>query len=122
VPYVWADIDPAGGGSAGFDCSGLVVWAYAQVDIDLPHNSEAIRQDYQITRFGEKAKVKPGDVVFFHTDDRNGPDAASHIAICLDPDRMVVAPHTGGVVEREDISSVPGFMSYGFVREVTGTH
>lgn len=125
VPYVWAAVDPAGpagGPGAGLDCSGLVIVCYAKADVLLPHNSEAIRQDNRVTLFGDKHKVKPGDVVFFHTDDRNGPNAASHIAICLDSDRMIVAPRTGEVVQRQAISSVGGFMAFGFIKAVTGTH
>ena len=36
-PYVWA-----GAGPNDFDCSGLVMWAYEQLGIDLPHNTVAM--------------------------------------------------------------------------------
>ena len=38
VPYRWGGESP----ETGFDCSGLVRWAYGRVGIDLPHNSYAL--------------------------------------------------------------------------------
>ena len=36
TPYVWAGSQPG-----GFDCSGLVMWAFSQVGVSLPHSSSA---------------------------------------------------------------------------------
>ena len=36
TPYVWGGAAPG-----GFDCSGLVMWAYAQVGVSLPHSTYA---------------------------------------------------------------------------------
>ena len=38
VPYRWGGESP----QTGFDCSGLVRWAYGRVGIDLPHSSYAL--------------------------------------------------------------------------------
>jgi cell wall-associated NlpC family hydrolase len=83
TPYVW-------GGSApgGFDCSGLVMWAYAQVGVSLPHSSYA--------QFGygvavSRDQLQPGDLVFF--------DGLGHVGIYIGGGQFVHAPHTGDVVK-----------------------
>jgi peptidoglycan DL-endopeptidase CwlO len=83
TPYVW-------GGSApgGFDCSGLVMWAYAQVGVSLPHSSYA-----QFT-YGvpvSRDQLQPGDLVFF--------DGLGHVGIYIGGDQFIHAPHTGDVVK-----------------------
>ena len=40
TPYVWGGAAPG-----GFDCSGLVMWAYAQVGVSLPHSTYALYCD-----------------------------------------------------------------------------
>lgn len=53
--YVYASSDP----DRGFDCSGLVRWAWASVD-DLPRNSRAqIRYAYDVN------EPRPGDVLYY---------------------------------------------------------
>jgi cell wall-associated NlpC family hydrolase len=78
VPYIWADEDPKGGGSAGFDCSGLVKWAYSQVGILLPHQSEQMRA---VMTPCPVASVRPGDVLHYDFDQ---PGVSSHVALFLD--------------------------------------
>lgn len=126
VPYVWADanpIGPAGGPGSGFDCSGIVLWCYARVGVTLPHLSEGIRKDPQVKTFTSRQNIKPGDMVFYHNSDRNGPwPAASHIAICTDKDSQIAAPDFGQDVQRQPISFGSNLVSFGFVPEVTGQH
>ena len=50
VPYHWGGESP----SSGFDCSGLVRWAYGRVGVELPHNS------YALYREGRRVSVIPG--------------------------------------------------------------
>ena len=74
----------------GFDCSGLMVYAFAGVGITLPHYS-----GYQIDA-GPKFPLdqrKPGDMLFWADD--NG---VHHVALYLGDDEMVEAPESGKVV------------------------
>ena len=59
VPYVWGGSSPS-----GFDCSGLVKYAYGKIGVYLPHSS-AMMWNYgvQVTR----SQMKPGDIVFFYS-------------------------------------------------------
>jgi cell wall-associated NlpC family hydrolase len=84
VPYHWGGASP----EVGFDCSGLVYWAYEEVGITVPHSS------YTLYTFGKKvslSRLKPGDVLFF--------DGLGHVGLYLGGGRMVHAPETGRNVE-----------------------
>jgi cell wall-associated NlpC family hydrolase len=83
VPYRWGGASPA-----GFDCSGLVYWAYARLGIDLPHSSYALfDQGRQVAR----PRMKPGDLLFF--------SGLGHVGIYIGRGRMVHAPHSGTRVQ-----------------------
>lgn len=56
-PYVWGAEGPD-----SFDCSGLVMWAYRQLGIELPHQSEA--QMARATRVVSVSEARPGDVLW----------------------------------------------------------
>jgi cell wall-associated NlpC family hydrolase len=84
VPYRWGGESPA----TGFDCSGLVRWAYGQVGIDLPHSSYAL---YGQGRRVSESNLAPGDILFF--------EGLGHVGLYLGRGRMVHAPQTGRDVE-----------------------
>jgi cell wall-associated NlpC family hydrolase len=84
VPYVWGGTTPA-----GFDCSGLVMWAYAQVGISLPHYSGA---QYADTTHIPMADIEPGDLLFY------GPGGSEHVAMYVGGGSMIEAPYTGASV------------------------
>jgi cell wall-associated NlpC family hydrolase len=84
VPYRWGGESPR----TGFDCSGLVRWAYGRVAIDLPHSSYAL---YSTGRRVSESGMEPGDIVFF--------EGLGHVGIYLGRGRMVHAPQTGRNVE-----------------------
>jgi cell wall-associated NlpC family hydrolase len=76
-PYVWGAAGPT-----TFDCSGLVVWAYRQVGINLPHYSGA---QYQTTTRISASQLQPGDLVFY------GPGGSEHVAIYIGGNQLVQA-------------------------------
>jgi cell wall-associated NlpC family hydrolase len=84
VPYRWGGESPA----SGFDCSGLVRWAYGRVGIDLPHNSYAL---YGQGRRVPEVGMEPGDILFF--------EGLGHVGLYLGRGKMVHAPQTGRNVE-----------------------
>jgi peptidoglycan DL-endopeptidase CwlO len=86
-PYVWGAAGPN-----AFDCSGLVMWAYAQVGISLPHFSGAQFAD---TTQISMSDLEPGDLVF-------PADPGQHVAMYIGGGMIVQAPFTG-----EDVQVVP---------------
>ena len=87
-PYVWAAAGPG-----AFDCSGLVVWAFAQEGITLPHyTGDLWNSGVHIPR----ADLEPGDLVFFFPD-------ISHVGIYLGDGLMVDAPDFGEVVRVDPV-------------------
>lgn len=58
-PYIWAGIGPS-----GFDCSGLVMEAYAHAGVSLPHNTVAMLDSGKLTRTTHPVW---GDLAFFGT-------------------------------------------------------
>ena len=93
-PYVWA-----AGGPGSFDCSGLTSYAYAQVGVSIPHQSQ---QQYNlVARKGhlvyDIGSLKPGDLVFWG----NGGSATAiyHVGIYIGGGRYVHASSPGvGVI------------------------
>lgn len=79
-PYVWG-----GAGPRVFDCSGLVMWAYAQVGISLPHFTG---DQWNMGVHVPRADLQPGDLVFFYAD-------ISHVGLYLGHGLMVDAPDFG---------------------------
>ena len=84
VPYVWGGASPS-----GFDCSGLVMYVYAQVGVSLPHN--AAMQYNSVGVFVSRDQLQPGDLVFF--------DGLGHMGMYIGGGQFIHAPHTGDVVK-----------------------
>ncbi|MCX8006828.1 MAG: NlpC/P60 family protein [Coriobacteriia bacterium] len=84
VPYVWGGESP----TAGFDCSGLVMYVFRQHGVQLPHYSRA---QFALGERVTPADLKPGDVVFFGS-------PVYHVGIYVGGGWFVHAPRTGDVV------------------------
>jgi cell wall-associated NlpC family hydrolase len=88
----------------GFDCSGLVQWAYARNGVRVPRTVDAQHQAGHPVRVPE---LGPGDLLFFNTSFKR---TTLHVGIATSPDRFVHSPSTGGRV-REDRLSDPYWSS-----------
>ena len=84
IPYVWGGASP----STGFDCSGFVMYVFAQVGVSLPHHAASI---YGYGTPVSRDQLAPGDLVFF--------DGLGHMGIYIGGGQFVHAPHTGDVVK-----------------------
>ena len=99
IPYVWGGASPG-----GFDCSGLVMYVYAQLGISLPHYTVS---QWSSTIPISSSDLAPGDLVFF--------DGLGHVGIYIGGGRFIDAPHTGSVVR---VDSISGFGSFDGARRV----
>jgi peptidoglycan DL-endopeptidase CwlO len=102
TPYEWAGASPG-----GFDCSGLVMYSYAQVGVSLPHSSYAMWSDGVAV---PRDQLEPGDIVFF--------DGLGHVGIYIGGGEFVHAPHTGTVVQVSSLDSGSYAGSYVGARRV----
>lgn len=93
VPYRWGGASP----EAGFDCSGLSLYAWSQVGVALPHYTVAIWNSQPRV----DGALQPGDLVFF---------GMGHMGIYIGGHRFVHAPQSGDVVR---VGSMAAGTNYG---------
>jgi cell wall-associated NlpC family hydrolase len=101
VPYRWGGADPL----TGFDCSGLTMYVYAQLGIQLPHYAA---DQWQQLPHVDASQLEPGDLVFFEPR-ANGP---GHVGIFAGGDNFIEAPHTGDVVKIASLSQEAAMLGY----------
>ncbi|MFJ9677331.1 NlpC/P60 family protein [Streptomyces sp. NPDC101194] len=91
-PYVWG-----ANGPAGFDCSGLMQWAYAQAGVSLPRTSQAQRYAGRMVPLSE---ARPGDLVAYRAD-------AGHIGMYVGNGQVIHAPYPGAPVRYDPVGMMP---------------
>jgi peptidoglycan DL-endopeptidase CwlO len=96
TPYIWGGASPS-----GFDCSGFVMYVYAQMGVSLPHSSYA---QYGAGVPVSYTQLQAGDLVFF--------DGLGHVGIYVGGGMFIHSPHTGDVVK---VSSMSGWYASTYV-------
>ncbi|MDF6021600.1 C40 family peptidase [Streptomyces sp. JH34] len=91
-PYVWGASGPA-----GFDCSGLMQWAYAQAGVALPRTSQDQRYAGRVVPLSQ---ARPGDLVAYRAD-------ASHIGMYAGDGQVIHAPYPGAPVRYDPVGMMP---------------
>ncbi|MGW2207168.1 C40 family peptidase [Streptomyces sp. NPDC001774] len=84
----------------GFDCSGLVVYAFAQAGITLPRTAA---QQYAASQHIHPRDLRPGDLLFYGTTDAS----IHHVGIYTGNGLMINAPRPGTSVRIDPIKSLP---------------
>ena len=95
VPYVWGGETPG----VGFDCSGLVQWAWAQAGIQIPRTTES---QYPAMVHVTLNDLEPGDLLFYYNLD--GDNAVDHVVMYVGSgpwgsSTVIAAAHTGTNVD-----------------------
>lgn len=92
VPYVWGGESPS-----GFDCSGLVAYAYEHsIGLSMPHYTVA---QYDMFPKVPLSDLEPGDIVFFYGLDHEG--------MYIGGGDIIQAPYTGTVVQITPLADMP---------------
>ncbi len=92
VPYRYG-----GSTSKGFDCSGLVQYAYSQAGKSIPRTTAAQWQRLQPVA---ASNLRVGDVLFFNIEGK-----VSHVGLYLGRRRFVHAPSSGREVTIAELDS-----------------
>jgi len=108
VPYIWAGDSPA----TGFDCSGLVLWIFQNLEL-LPRKDTTAHGIYSLLLEqgmispllpGREWTPLPGDLLFY------GHDRISHVAIALDDVIAISATGGGSKTTSREIAERDGAM------------
>jgi cell wall-associated NlpC family hydrolase len=99
APYSYGSESP----SSGFDCSGLVYWAFKNHAGILPRSSSdqwELRHNARYKRVWKRDRLRRGDLMFFNTSG----SGVSHVALYIGHEKMVHAGSSAGRVERDSIN------------------
>ncbi|WP_235640018.1 C40 family peptidase [Clostridioides difficile] len=95
----WKAIQMGGNGPSSFDCSGLMVYCFKKVNVNLPRTSS---QQSKVGKKVEKNNLQAGDLVFFH-------NPVSHVGLYVGNGEFLHAPQTGDVVKISKLSNRKDF-------------
>ncbi|WP_233510189.1 C40 family peptidase [Actinomadura craniellae] len=95
-PYVWGGESEAEG---GYDCSGLMQFAFARAGIRLPRVAADQARAGWVLPY---EKAQPGDMLIW-ANDPTAPGYISHIALYIGNGRMIAAPRRGTVVQVQNV-------------------
>lgn len=79
----------------GFDCSGLIVYAYAGVNVTVPHYTQDIFSAFPQV---DKGHILPGDCILYSSNGRA--DGIHHVVLYMGNNTGVEAPQSGDVVKK----------------------
>jgi cell wall-associated NlpC family hydrolase len=99
VPYVWGGEQPG----VGFDCSGLVQWAWGQAGVSIPRTTET---EWPALRHVSLSALQPGDLLFYYNLD--GDNQVDHVVMYTGSgpygtNTVIQAPFTGSTVSYSPI-------------------
>lgn len=116
VPYVWGGGNANGPtatrasrGLVGFDCSGLAIYAYANVGVELPHHTASIYRRFPpvVTDVRQaRSAVQPGDLILLSSAGPGG--VVDHVGVYAGDDRVIHAPQEGESVKEVANVWTPG--------------
>ncbi|MFI5987385.1 NlpC/P60 family protein [Streptomyces sp. NPDC051555] len=120
LPYSWGGGDAngpstgsccspngsSGGSIIGFDCSGLMLYAYAKAGIFLPRTAA---EQYAASEPIKREQIQVGDLVFYGST----PENIHHVGIYVGGGQMIEAPRPGVNVRYSSIDSMPDLYSAG---------
>jgi cell wall-associated NlpC family hydrolase len=92
IPYVWGGGNTTGPTKGGYDCSGLMVYAFYQgAGVTLPRTSQTQRG---VGTKVPRSDLRPGDLIVINNDGNWG-----HVGLAIGGGQMVHAPRPGKSVE-----------------------
>lgn len=91
-PYVWGAEGPH-----AYDCSGLMLAAWARAGVALPHNAARQRQ---VTASVSRSALRPGDLVFYYRD-------LHHVGMYVGDGWVVHASRAGQPVKMKRMDTSP---------------
>ena len=94
--YIWGSTDRSNG---GFDCSGLVNYAYRTNGVKLPRTS---REMATVGQTVKKSAMKPGDLVFFNT---RRSSRINHVGMYIGNGKFIHSSSGQGGVRVDSINS-----------------